>query len=69
VASKTWSWIIQLLSAVLGPLVGILSPQIRTLLVSSIQKLYVKAAETPNIFDDMLVELLAGVLGIELEKE
>jgi hypothetical protein len=44
-----------------------LSESIKQMLSVYLNDLYKKAKETDNVFDDLFVELLADVLGIDLE--
>ena len=63
----TWRILIEALSGVLGTVLGAVTPALRETIEKFLKDLYVKAKETKNPWDDFLVELLAGVLGIKLE--
>lgn len=56
-----------LLITLLGSVLKVISPQLRDWITSLIQTLYEKAQETDNAFDDLAVELLAGLLDVDLE--
>ena len=61
--------IVRIVSLVLRPLLEIISPMISDLLEDSLGKLLAKARETENPIDDIFVEFLFKVLGIEIPEE
>jgi hypothetical protein len=63
-----WTWLINLLTAVLGPVIKALTAGIREELVKFLQQLYVKAEATPNPWDDFVIEFFLRVLGAEIPK-
>jgi hypothetical protein len=65
----TFKWIIRLTQGVLGPLLTLLTPQIRSLMEDWLQKIWAKAAATDNGFDDMVVGFLFDILDIERPDE
>ena len=65
----TWKFLLTAFSGIIGQIVKVISPELRKMLVEMVINLYQKAKATPNPWDDFLVELLAQVLGIDLEKE
>lgn len=60
----SFPWIINLLVTVLGPIMGLLTPMIRTELEKLVVKLYQHAESTPNPWDDFLAEFLLKILGL-----
>ncbi len=58
-----WTWLINLLVAVLAPVVAVLTKGIREELIKFLTDLYKKAEETPNPWDDFVVEFFLRVLG------
>jgi hypothetical protein len=66
-ASKKFpSWILNLIVSVLGPLISLLTPQIKDALTEFVQNLYDKAQGTDNPVDDVFVRFLAALLDVEL---
>jgi len=61
--------IVRIVSLVLRPLLNIISPMISDLLEDSLGKLLEKARGTENPIDDIFVEFLFKVLGIEIPEE
>lgn len=61
-----WNWIINLVAKMLSPLVGIVSTEIREVLVKFIKDFYARAEKTPNGWDDFLAELLAKIVGVDV---
>jgi hypothetical protein len=47
----------------------LLSPVIRELLGEALIKIYKKALETPNKFDDLLVKFLMSLVGVDIPDE
>jgi len=62
----TWTWIINLLVAVLGPVLAALTPALRSELEKFAVAFYKKAEATPNPWDDFLAAFLLRMLGIPL---
>jgi hypothetical protein len=66
-ASKKFpSWILNLIVSVLGPLISLLTPQIKEALTEFVQNLYDKAQATDNPVDDVFVRFLAALLDVDL---
>lgn len=63
-AGFSWKLLLSVFGQVLGPLLGLVSSEIKKLLTDFLTELYVKALATPNPWDDMLVGLLLDVLSI-----
>lgn len=61
--------IVRIVSLVLRPLLSIISPMIKDLLADSLGKLLEKARGTENPIDDIFVEFLFKVLGIDIPEE
>jgi len=64
----TWSKVAQFAARVLGILILQLSPEIRELIESLIERAWEKAQKTDNTFDDIFVKMLAQILDIELSE-
>jgi RsiW-degrading membrane proteinase PrsW (M82 family) len=62
----TWTWIINLLIAVLAPVLAALTPMLRTELEKFAVSFYKKAEATPNPWDDFLAAFLVRMLGLPL---
>ena len=62
----TWRILIQAFSGVLGKVLEAVTPAIRESLENFLKELYGKAKQTPNPWDDFLVEMLATILGVKL---
>lgn len=60
----SWKWLIQLLISVLGPILGQLSPVIKSALNEFLTNLYLDALKTSNPWDDFLLGLLLDILVI-----
>ncbi|RLF87748.1 hypothetical protein DRN34_01010 [Thermococci archaeon] len=65
----TWKFLLTAFSGIIGQIIKVVSPELRKMLVEMLRNLYEHAKETPNPWDDFLVELLVQVLGIDFEKE
>lgn len=61
----SWKWIIELLAKALGPIMGLLTPLIASVLKGVLIDLYKKALVTSNPWDDFMVGLLLDILGID----
>lgn len=59
-------WIV--IGKVIGALVRVLSPEIRDRLEEWVKDLHERALATDNPADDTLVELLAALLGVDLQE-
>ena len=59
------AWLITLIAVALGGLLKVVSPVVRDELEQALNRLELKAKETPNPFDDMFVATLKEVLGFE----
>ena len=60
-----WTPIISIAARVFGALVGLLTPEIRTLVEDTVKGWEEKAAETENPWDDHFVDILKGILNIK----
>ena len=60
------TWIIELVVKVLGLILPVMTPSIRTALEKFLKELYAKAKESPNPWDDFVVKFLMRILGIEV---
>lgn len=63
----TWTFWERITIVVLSAILRAVSPVLREALQKSIKELYEKAKQTDNPYDDFFVELLARLLGIDLE--
>lgn len=61
-----WTWIVNLLVAVLKVILPVLSPTLREELEKVMVSLYNKAMETDNPWDDFLMRFLLRILGIPI---
>lgn len=61
-----WTWIINLLIAVMGPLLRLVTDSLREELEDWLKAFYVKARETPNPWDDFLADVLCRALKIDI---
>jgi hypothetical protein len=61
----TWSRILALVAGVLGKLILLLSPEIRTMITSGLEAWWEHAKETENAFDDIFVKALYDIFDIE----
>lgn len=61
-----WTWIVNLLIAVLKVILPVLSPTLRDELEKVMVSLYNKAMETDNPWDDFLMRFLLRILGIPI---
>jgi len=59
-------WLLSIVLAVIRPLVKLITPDIEKQMEKFVKDLYVKAQDTPNVFDDMFVEFIAELLDVEL---
>jgi len=59
------AWLVSILTAILGAILAVVSPQIRQALEDFVHDLERKAKETPNPADDMLVDFLKHILKVE----
>ena len=59
-------WLLSIVLAVIRPLVKLVTPDIEQSREKFVKDLYVKAQDTPNVFDDMFVEFIAELLDVEL---
>ena len=59
--------VLRLALPILPQLLGLITPALRDSLESGIKELQAKAKTTDNPIDDILVAVLAGVLGLELD--
>lgn len=62
----TWTWIVNLLVAVLAPVLAALTPMLRTELEKFAVAFYKKAEATPNPWDDFLAGFLLRMLAIPI---
>jgi len=69
IKSITYQILMKLVKEVFELIMPKLSSHIRELLTAYLNDLYKKARETSNFWDDFFVELLADVLGIELQNK
>ena len=60
----SFNWLIQIIASALGPIVGLLTPVIKTALNEFLTKLYLDALKTPNPWDDFAVGILLDILVI-----
>lgn len=60
-------WLIALLLPILTKLLPRISEEAKKFLDAGIKELYEKAKATDNPFDDLAINLIAGILGVELE--
>ena len=56
------TWLVQIIASVLGPIIGLLTPVIKTALNEFLTKLYLDALKTPNPWDDFAVGILLDIL-------
>lgn len=56
------TWLVVFLVAIFGAILKEVTPKLREKLETFIQDLEKSAKETPNVFDDMLVDLLKRLL-------
>lgn len=66
-ASKFPSWVLNLIVSVLGPLVGLITPQLKEAIAAFVRDLANKAKETESPLDDIFVKVLAALLDVDLE--
>ena len=65
-AGLSKGWLVRIVIAVLRPLIKLVTPDIEKQMEKFVKDLYVKAQDTPNVFDDMFVEFIAELLDVEL---
>lgn len=63
--SKTMDSVLKVAGSLIGPIVSVISPEIRQILVDTVLELQVKAQGTENPADDALVGALKVLLGIK----
>jgi hypothetical protein len=63
----SWDWLINLLAALINPILSVLTPLIRTELDKWTKDMLVKARETPNPWDNWLFETLRKLLGLPID--
>ena len=61
-----WKWLRSIVSKMIVAMLNIASPEIRDDLEGSIAKLYEKAKKTNTPIDDVIVKMIAELLGVEL---
>jgi len=59
-----WIWLLKMVASALLPILGVLTPAIKTALTDFLTKLYLDALVTPNVWDDFVVGLLLDILSI-----
>lgn len=59
------TWLVIVFTVIFKAIIENVSPQIREKITAFVVDLEKKAKETPNVFDDMLVDLLKRILAIE----
>lgn len=64
----SWNWTLKLLAGTVGRIVGLISPEFRRVTEESMQAWYDRALETDNPWDDYLVIIVAGILGVPLQE-
>lgn len=62
-----WKPFVAIATRVLLSFIAVLSPEIRVLLSDMVVKLKKKASLTENPIDDMFVDVLAEILGVDTE--
>ena len=62
--ASTWKGILSMLAMVLGPLMRLLTPTIKTALEKALGELWKKAIATSNPIDDLFVGFLFDILGL-----
>ena len=65
----TFTWIINLIVAVLKPIMAVLTPMLRDELSGVLTDFYKKAASSASPWDDFLAEFLLKILGIPIPTE
>lgn len=64
-----WKFFLEIAARVLGPLLGLISDELRELLEDFATRFYTKAKATTNPWDDFFAAVLLKVLGIPEPKE
>lgn len=59
--------ILKLFFGLLPTILGAMSPEIRAFITTTIRDLAQRAKQTKNPFDDLGVQVLAGILGVDLD--
>ncbi len=59
-----WVWLLKMVASALLPILGVLTPAIKSALTDFLSKLYLDALATPNVWDDFVVGLLLDILSI-----
>jgi len=59
-----WVWLLKMVASGLLPILGVLTPAIKTALIDFLTKLYLDALATPNVWDDFVVGILLDILSI-----
>jgi len=62
----TWKWLFSEAAKLLSPIIGLITPEIKTELENFVLSLFQKAKATPNQWDDFLINILASILNIKL---
>lgn len=57
----------KMLTALLRKILESISPDVKKFIDKSVKEWYVKAKETPNPYDDIAVEVVAWILGVDLD--
>ena len=60
------TWLEKIISTVLQPLISLLAPELKEMLDKFIQDLYTKSKATSSPLDDMIVKIIADILGINV---
>lgn len=55
-----------IIGSILKPVIGLVTPEIKTLIEQVIKDLYIKAKATSSPYDDLAIEVLAEILSIDL---
>ncbi|MEM5867461.1 MAG: hypothetical protein QXG39_06045 [Candidatus Aenigmatarchaeota archaeon] len=65
--SITHKLILEIVKKLISAVLPIMSEEIRKLLISTMNELYVKAKETENPWDDFVVKLICDILDIPVK--
>ena len=65
----TFTWIINLIVAVLKPIMAVLTPMLRDALQEALLNFYHQAEASSSPWDDFLAEFLLKILGIPIPTE
>jgi hypothetical protein len=63
---RTWKGIVKIIGLFLRPILSLASPMIKAELKKLLQNWYDKAKATENPIDDLLVEFIADLLGVNI---